>query len=57
MLKKTLCFLNFNHSFSISSIEEGKGKEFRNVERCKCGKREWKSEWTDDNQMLGHGSR
>lgn len=54
MLKKILCSL-FQHKQIIYSKEEGKGKEFRYVYSCHCGKKVNKSDWTDDNQLLGYG--
>jgi hypothetical protein len=56
MLKKLLCFLWFNHNQSVEYYEDGKGREFRRVHKCHCGKKVTKGEWIDDNHLLGHGT-
>lgn len=55
-IQKSLCFLNFNHSLTHISIEDGKGREFRYVESCMCGCRVETGNWTDDNHLMGYGS-
>lgn len=55
-MQKAVCFLNFNHGLSHVSTEDGKGREFRYVNSCMCGKRVEKGEWTDDNHLMGYGS-
>lgn len=56
MIKKILCFLQL-HITDIIHHEEGKGKEFRVVHACHCGTTVHKGDWTDDNQLLGYGSK
>lgn len=56
MFKKILCLLYFNHILSVTSIEEGEGTDFRYITSCKCGKKNHKDNWTDDNHALGHGT-
>lgn len=55
-LKRFLCFLNFNHSLTITSIEEGKGTDFRYVHTCTCKKNKEVGNWTDDNHAQGYGT-
>lgn len=57
MLERMLCLLCFNHILSITSMEEGKGTDFRYIKTCKCGKRKDESNWTDDNHALGYGTK
>jgi hypothetical protein len=54
MLKRILCFINFNHELKNVSHEEGKGSEYRVIETCNCGKKTNKSDWVDDNILLGY---
>lgn len=56
-LKGTLCLLNFNHTFSKTAVEEGKGTDFRYIRTCSCGKQKDVGNWTDDNHALGYGTK
>lgn len=55
-LKRILCLLNFNHTYSKTTVEEGKGTDFRYVRTCSCGKEKDIGNWTDDNHVLGYGT-
>lgn len=57
MFKRVLCFLWFNHYAHVDGIEQGEGTDFRYTKHCECGKRIVKDDWTDDNTVLGHGTR
>lgn len=52
--EKFMCLLNFNHA--LAGIEfDHKGSDFRQVDRCNCGKRKEYGAWTDDNHLQGYG--
>jgi len=57
MLKRFICFISLNHLLTVTSVEEGKGTDFRYVRTCKCGKRKEIGAWTDDNHELGYGTK
>lgn len=53
-LKKILCFMWFNHRQSVNSMEDARGKEFRYVSSCRCGKHVTKSVLLHDNDLLSN---
>lgn len=56
IMKRFLCYLNFNHYMNRVSYKDATGNEYYIIHSCACGKNEFVIGPVDDNTMLGYGS-